>query len=377
MNMETSGSAREPASRFELIDRLGENDAGEVWAARDALGWPVTIQYLTKRYLSASGVTEGLWVGGRSADALPQHPNILRTTEVLSPSIGPGVVIMEPFTGIPLSTLLSDEGALELDRALAIAIQVATAVEAAHRARCPHGAVDADHVLVAPGSDRVVVHGFGLQSATSSHLEGAERRADVRALVALIGSILPPDGSSIEPSELVDRRRDLADVLSSAQTGDPPAASDIVSALRSLHYAARVEWPRETPAPLAPHRRSGRALAVPAGLSLAAGIALVATLLVSALLVVDPFSTQRAANERRAVERADDLVVPPLVASTVSRARTLLFDAGLELGEVEPTVGPPGVIVATRPSGGARVSPGTPVDLVVGVESDRLPEGGP
>ena len=70
------------------------------------------------------------------------------------------------------------------------------------------------------------------------------------------------------------------------------------------------------------------------------------------------------------------VTVPPMAGSSVSEARAKLFEAGLEFEAAVPTAGPPGVVVASDPTVGAEVPPGTPVTLFVGTSPDRVGGGG-
>jgi PASTA domain len=64
--------------------------------------------------------------------------------------------------------------------------------------------------------------------------------------------------------------------------------------------------------------------------------------------------------------------VPQVTGGSVSQARTQLLDVGLQFLRAVPTFGPPGVVVATDPSIGARVAPGSEVTLFVGTSPDRV-----
>jgi hypothetical protein len=63
--------------------------------------------------------------------------------------------------------------------------------------------------------------------------------------------------------------------------------------------------------------------------------------------------------------------VPDVRGDSASAARRALIDAGLTLERVEAAVGEPGRVFGTSPPIGRLVEPGTPVTLIVGVESER------
>jgi capsular polysaccharide biosynthesis protein len=67
-------------------------------------------------------------------------------------------------------------------------------------------------------------------------------------------------------------------------------------------------------------------------------------------------------------------IVPNVTGLPAAEARERLMDANLVLQTTVPAVGKAGAVVATQPTLGHAVSPGTPVKLFVGVSRDRLLE---
>ena len=60
--------------------------------------------------------------------------------------------------------------------------------------------------------------------------------------------------------------------------------------------------------------------------------------------------------------------VPDVRGLTVSQAREVLTLAGLRLADVTPMAGTPGIVLRSLPQPGARVVPGRPIHVWVGME---------
>jgi PASTA domain len=71
---------------------------------------------------------------------------------------------------------------------------------------------------------------------------------------------------------------------------------------------------------------------------------------------------------------ATEVIVPNVTGLAAAEARERLIDANLVLERIVPAVGKAGTVVATEPTLGHAVSPGTPVKLFVGLNRDRLLE---
>jgi hypothetical protein len=66
------------------------------------------------------------------------------------------------------------------------------------------------------------------------------------------------------------------------------------------------------------------------------------------------------------------ITIPDVRGTSAADARVRLEQSGLDFAGVTPKVGAPGQVLATYPSVGRSVSPGTSVTVVVGVEPERL-----
>src|SRR6185503_10935574 len=138
-----SGSRLGP---YEILSALGAGGMGEVYRARDSkLNRDVALKVLPDLVADDS---ERRARFEREAQALAalNHPNVAQiygTEESVNPSTGSGqaltlALVMELVEGPTVADLIASRGRLPVDEAIAIARQVADALEAAHAAGIVH-----------------------------------------------------------------------------------------------------------------------------------------------------------------------------------------------------------------------------------------------
>jgi serine/threonine-protein kinase len=115
---------------YEVVDKLGQGGMGEVYRARDTrLDREVAVKLLPESALSDAVALERFRREARLASAL-NHPHICAVYDLVEHD-GRIALIMELIEGTTLSRTLED-GALALERAVDLAIEVADALVAAH-----------------------------------------------------------------------------------------------------------------------------------------------------------------------------------------------------------------------------------------------------
>src|SRR5271154_5326513 len=119
-------STGERLGPYEIISSLGKGGMGEVWRARDPrLGREGAIK------VSAQQFTDRFEREARAIASL-NHPNICTLYDV-----GPNYLVMELIEGPTLAEQIA-QGPIPLEEALAIAKQIAEALEAAHEKSIVH-----------------------------------------------------------------------------------------------------------------------------------------------------------------------------------------------------------------------------------------------
>src|SRR5271167_3664897 len=128
---------------YEILSRIGEGGMGEVWKARDTrLDRIVAIKTSSKNF------SERFEREARAIAAL-NHPNICQIYDV-----GPDYLVMEYIEGAEI------KGPLPLDLALKLAIQLASALQAAHRKSITHRDLKPANILTTKSGVKVL--DFGL-----------------------------------------------------------------------------------------------------------------------------------------------------------------------------------------------------------------------
>ncbi|HVQ93649.1 MAG TPA: serine/threonine-protein kinase, partial [Mycobacteriales bacterium] len=163
------------------------------------------------------------------------HPAVPRVFDVGQSGDRP-YLVMEYVDGRPLSTLLA-AGPLRPDRVLAIGLDVAGALAAAHRAGLVHRDIKPANILVT-GDGRAHLIDFGLAAS------GAARVADEAVAGTFDYSAPEQTGMLARP---VDARADLyalGVVLFEGATGDRPFHSDNAGELIRMHATVPAPDPR-------------------------------------------------------------------------------------------------------------------------------------
>jgi serine/threonine-protein kinase len=162
----------EIAQRYEVIKRLGAGAFGTVYKAKDKiLGRMVAIKTIRLEGLAASGgagLEELMDRFKREAmvSAQLKHPNIVTIYDI-GESDGVSYIAMEFIDGVGLDRVIAGAGRLPVDRAAALAAQVADALDFAHQHNVVHRDIKPANIMVEPG-DRVKVTDFGIAKVTDS-----------------------------------------------------------------------------------------------------------------------------------------------------------------------------------------------------------------
>src|SRR5215470_7940321 len=148
---------------YEILSLLGAGGMGEVYKARDTrLDRTVAIKILPDTLSADPQFRERF---DREAKAISQltHPNICTLYDV-GEQQGTAYLVMEYLEGETLEQRLK-KGALPLDEALKIAIQIADALSAAHRRGIVHRDLKPGNVMLTKQGAKLL--DFGLAKATA------------------------------------------------------------------------------------------------------------------------------------------------------------------------------------------------------------------
>lgn len=153
-------------NRYRLLAIIGEGGMATVYRAQDImLGRTVAVKVLHERRANDEPFLARFYHEAQAAANL-DHPNIVSVYDIGQDG-NRHYIIMEYVEGRNLKELILESAPFPIERALTIAIQVCTAVGAAHRAGLIHCDVKPQNILVAPDG-RLKVTDFGIARALTS-----------------------------------------------------------------------------------------------------------------------------------------------------------------------------------------------------------------
>ena len=256
--------AGQAISHFRVEQKLGSGGMGVVYRAEDVnLSRPVALKFLAPDLAGDPMAVSRFQREARTASAL-NHPNIC-TVYAVEECGGQPVIVMELLEGRTLESLLAD-GPLPLERALPLGVQMAAALEAAHRKGIVHRDLKPGNVMVTQFGLKVLDFGLAKQSVSGAmtasgglthagsivgtpnymapeQFQGkeADARSDIYSFGLVLfemlagaradsGRRLPADAADLEP--LVRRAVELRPEDRWQNAGDLKAALECVAAVR-------------------------------------------------------------------------------------------------------------------------------------------------
>jgi len=225
--------------QYVITAQVGQGGMGQVWRARDTtLEREVALKVLPPQHIDDPERKDRLFREAKSASAL-NHPNIVTIYEINCDQ-GIDFIAMEYVVGETLAALIH-RGALTVDAAIRLAVQIADGVGRAHRAGIVHRDLKPGNVMVTT-EGLVKVLDFGLAKAWGP--PKAPQPGDVTRLastqvgttVGTVGYMSPEQAIG----DAVDARSDVFSfgvVLYQMLAGELPFAADTqVEMLRKLHF---------------------------------------------------------------------------------------------------------------------------------------------
>ena len=153
--------------RYELEELIGDGGMAEVYLARDReLGRDVAFKMLRGQYAHDEEVVERFEREAKSAASL-SHPNVVSVYDRGETEDGSCFIVMEYISGGNLKERIREKGPLPPDEAVAIALQVARALRAAHEGGVVHRDVKPQNVLLTESGEAKVAD-FGIARAVAA-----------------------------------------------------------------------------------------------------------------------------------------------------------------------------------------------------------------
>ena len=153
------------AGRYEIIGKVGEGGMATVYKAKcNLLNRYVAVKVLKDEYASDDLFVERFKKEAQSAAALT-HPNIVSVYDVGTED-GINYIVMELLDSKTLKDYIEEKGHLETQEILKISSQIASALEAAHKAHIVHRDIKPQNIVL---SDKLVakLKDFGIAKITN------------------------------------------------------------------------------------------------------------------------------------------------------------------------------------------------------------------
>jgi serine/threonine-protein kinase len=186
---------------YEILDPIGAGGMGEVYRARDPrMGRDVAIKISAERFSDRFSREV-------HAVAALNHPNICTLHDV-----GPNYLVMELIEGQTLADRI-EQGAIPLEEALAIAVKIAAALDAAHEKGIVHRDLKPGNIKLKPdGTVKVLDFGLAKVAEAAAAASSPEASPTISMAATQAGMILgtaaymSPEQARGKP---VDKRADI------------------------------------------------------------------------------------------------------------------------------------------------------------------------
>ncbi|HEY9401395.1 MAG TPA: serine/threonine-protein kinase [Pyrinomonadaceae bacterium] len=242
--------------KYRLDSRLGEGGMGTVYRATHLLiDRPVAVKVLHQRFVEDEAAQERFRREARAAGRL-QHTNAVTVTDFGRTSDGCVYIVMELLEGRNLREVLAFESPLESGRAVALMLQVAAAVEAAHESGVIHRDLKPANIFIVQPKNApplVKVLDFGIAKLAADSGNDSEQHA-LTLTGVMIGTprYMSPeqcDGAHLTPAADV---YSLGIILYEMLTGSTPFTGPSPLAVALQHSSKPPRRPTELVANIPP-----------------------------------------------------------------------------------------------------------------------------
>ena len=175
-------------SHYKIISKLGQGGMGEVYLAEDSrLDRKVAIKVLPERLSERADLRERFEREARAVSSL-NHPHIC-TLHDIGEQDGIHFLVMEHLEGETLASRL-EKGALSLEQTLEYAIQIADALDKAHRQGVVHRDLKPGNIMLVKSGAKLLDFGLAKLKATEATEENLSALPTEQANLTAEGTIL-------------------------------------------------------------------------------------------------------------------------------------------------------------------------------------------
>lgn len=182
-----SSIAIERVGRFALERQIGEGAMAHVALAHDpSIGRAVAIKTLKPEYREEAEIARRFLDESRAAGRL-SHANIVTIYDV-GEADGVPYIAMEYVEGRPLDQMLASDGRMDMERALRLGAQIASALAYAHAHGVVHRDIKPSNILVCAQGQTAKLLDFGIARVDGRDQQQAERDAQRTQLGQVMGT---------------------------------------------------------------------------------------------------------------------------------------------------------------------------------------------
>jgi serine/threonine-protein kinase len=243
---------------YRLLQQIGAGGMGRVFVAEHIrLGRKVAVKILRPEYSGNQEAVKRFFAEARAVNRI-NHENIIEISDFIEGDSGPSFYIMELLEGVDLRALGAISVGLPLGRAMRIAIQVVSALGAAHEAGIIHRDLKPENIFLVERRGRkdfVKLLDFGVAKLANAKLDDAGSFKSIDGVVVGTPEYMAPEQAL---GEAVDFRADIYSfgvILFEMITGRPPFKADSAREHMAKHIMATPPRParwrvqaREVPA---------------------------------------------------------------------------------------------------------------------------------
>ncbi len=195
-------------NRYEVVEKIGAGGMGAVYKARQlAMDRMVALKVIHPDQQADDVVVKRFYREMKTTSRIA-HPNTVSVYDFGKSEEGEFYLAMELLDGKPLSELL-DDGAIPVDKLIPIAVQIATALSAAHKEHVIHRDLKPENIMILDvygAPDQVRVLDFGIATFAASSEEGPSARVTASGIMVGTPSYVSPEQIG---GEELDARADL------------------------------------------------------------------------------------------------------------------------------------------------------------------------
>jgi serine/threonine protein kinase len=197
-------------SHYRILSLLGEGGMGTVYLAEDTkLHRNVSLKFLSANFTQDQERLRRFEQEGRAISAL-NHPNTLTIHEI-SETDGRCFIATEFIEGQTLRGLL--QSGLDLGEALDIAVQIASALAAAHRVNIVHRDIKPENIMIRKDDGLVKVLDFGLAKVTQPMRTGTNSELATEVIANTSPGVVMGTAAYMSPEQArgdtIDERTDI------------------------------------------------------------------------------------------------------------------------------------------------------------------------